>query len=601
MGRFGILWLLTLSACGGLHDLTKDTARLTGKTAPGTVALLVGSAQEPIATAIADSGGSFRFDGLTPMTATLVLNDLAGHGALLTTTLLGGFETNTGAIALRPLESVAGILDLRSVGYEERVSTDRGDHLQPRYTQGAARVYTMRRLPGQTPVDIVETDSATGAARVLRAQESLGGYLGYDEATPALFDDHFYVYVTSRGIAEAGTTGNTWVALDVTSGEEVPFSLLSGTGYVRQPTDQGPYMMAPFHLAPGLFAYIARVGGTEPFLGDPTAPNAPVLELCGLALPAATRNCVRIAEHPARIATAGSVVTLAMQSSAYQIDLASEHALRVLAVPAGTTVADLYTSPAGLLLALNGYRGGRGDLQPTSILVKGDLGATNLLQVAEAPAGMSFQSVVASPDFARALVTLGGSGYTVNLAAPEPLAPVPTSAMVSGRSVAVKRYCSYDLVPGAQALPGELVSGGQCFAADGRLLAVLDPSAADCQALLGEGCPSYREILVALDPASGATSLLPLGGSATSSDGTRYAEIVRDSATTYLQVFLATGAATLDQATFLSAEHHDLAWSADGKVLFYFTRDPESGFEGLFRLDTATLETLAAERGSMVH
>jgi hypothetical protein len=44
--------------------------------------------------------------------------------------------------------------------------------------------------------------------------------------------------------------------------------------------------------------------------------------------------------------------------------------------------------------------------------------------------------------------------------------------------------------------------------------------------------------------------------------------------------------------TFVSADHGDLAWADGGNTLLYFTRDPDRGYVGLFRLDVGQLETL---------
>lgn len=62
--------------------------------------------------------------------------------------------------------------------------------------------------------------------------------------------------------------------------------------------------------------------------------------------------------------------------------------------------------------------------------------------------------------------------------------------------------------------------------------------------------------------------------------------VVRDTSTGFFQVYLHDTA--LKQRTFLTADHKHVQFSADGKNLFYFTRDPISGYIQLFRLDLTT-------------
>jgi hypothetical protein len=628
--------LLGASACqqvSHLHDLATDPAQLSGQALPGTAVFILGDGPQGAAGTgappfvVADATGHFQIDGLTPGHNRLLFNDLTGSGALLDTVVIGGMATDLGMVMLTPLESLPGVLDLHDIGYEERVSRDRGDHAEPRYVADGSKVYTQRTLPGETTVDIVETDTATGTARVLVPGETPGGYLGYDRVVPELFEDRFYVYGAKRPDPVYGGNTDAFVGLDVTADPPAPVQvpITSGTGYVRGPTEQSNFLYsAPVHIGGGELAYFVFVGGTEPNLGAPDAPNMPVIETCVLSLVDASRRCVRLPAAPASYSFVGKRLTMLMQGAVQQVDLsAAQLALKFIQQPVGSVYA-VHTTAGGMAMAIY-----HPDPSVGGVLLTGDLDGNNLTPVAQVPPTMAIRTVVADDTLDHALVGVGmpdndqipglstqGQGaalsHLVGLHPPAdqaaPLQPLPTQVTVQGQTVMLREICHYDL-PSDRAVSAEQAGlPDSCFAAgtSGTFLAEAVPDGDVCMTLIGSACTNQDPLVLVVDISqpSGATATVVPPLRAVASPTGQLAQLWRDPQSGYVQVQLGppagggatgtgTGTGDFRTSTFVSADHGDLAWTDSGNTLLYFTRDPDRGYVGLFRIDVSQLEALA--------
>lgn len=111
--------------------------------------------------------GRFELDGAPAGPATVVLNDGEGHGGVRRLELLADGENRVGTVELEPLTDLPELVKFPGVGFEHRVTDTRGDYHFPEYSSDRSKVYAARRIDGKENWDIVAIDTQTGNERTL--------------------------------------------------------------------------------------------------------------------------------------------------------------------------------------------------------------------------------------------------------------------------------------------------------------------------------------------------------------------------------------------------------------------------------------------------
>lgn len=584
---------LLLCACGAvsdLHDLARDAATLRGRASAGAAVAVVDASGAVRARTLADVGGAFTVAVQPPGRLTVVVNDLAGRGAVRAVDVLGGASLDLGELGSAPLESFPALFDLRGLGYEERLSRDDGNHSSAAFSSDARKVYTLRGLPHTDTVELVETATGDGSARVLRAAETVGGFRTFGEdALPSLFADRFLVMLWQRPTGSAGALQDTWVALDVTSGAEVAIPNTSATHYSGDGARPVPYLAdsPSFALADDgspYLVYTVLVGTTRDMTG-----SSSVLEVCGLSLQAgaASRRCFLAPGATTRIEWRGTHAQMRSQGAVYRADLAAAAPQPEMMNLLGYQADDALWRERGTLFALRGPSYG--------LLAIGDGDGGDLREVLHV-GDQPLTQLTANDAFTTALFKLGsGSAQNVTHRADlvrGELAALPTSLEVAGEAMPVRYWCEY-----ASRWRSARAAGaddyGRCFDGDGAtgvVWARLQATTEQCARLGGPSCTQYG---LPVRHQLGSTTAVPrLEVPEVGPAAGLQALIERDGATGHQQLALQGPDAAPRQATFLTADHEAPAFSQDGSTLFYFTRDPVRGYVGLFRLDVASLTSL---------
>lgn len=127
-----------------------------------------------------ESDGAFAFEEVPPGPAKLVLNDGSGSGALRETELIADGTNDLGSITLRALGDYPKLVDIHGVGFEERVTTGDGGYKFPLYDDDADKVYAARRQSEDDDAawTVLEIDTETGRERELVRDQTLSKWYG---------------------------------------------------------------------------------------------------------------------------------------------------------------------------------------------------------------------------------------------------------------------------------------------------------------------------------------------------------------------------------------------------------------------------------------
>ena len=306
-----------------------------------------------------------------------------------------------------------------------------------------------------------------------------------------------------------------------------------------------------------------------------------------LAAGPASRRCVLSpGGSPERIEWSGARAQVVAQGAAYRVDLSADRPVFEQMDLLGGNADDALWRPEGTLFALRG--------PGYSLLVLGDEAGGGLVEVARV-ADRTIWRLAADAHLAYALAAVADAqtatfthwvaldGGTVTA--------LPTSLSGAGESAPIRSWCRYDNFYRSAHRAGE-GDRSACFDADqpGNLWAYLNASAQVCARVGGPDCLRFG-LLVRYDVTADTVTVMPEVPSVGSEAGLA-ADIIADPATGHRQIALTELAAPTRQATFLSADHGDLAWSPDTRQLLYLTRDPVRGYLGFFRLDVSSLRAL---------
>ncbi|MBN2362163.1 MAG: hypothetical protein JXR83_22115 [Deltaproteobacteria bacterium] len=557
-----------------------------GAAVAGVRAFLVKDHQA-VASAATGADGSFELAADVIGPAGVLINDGRGKGALKQFALYQG-HNDAGDLYLQPLDSIAPVVDLHGVGFEERATRDRGNYRWPVFNSNASAAYAMRKLGGEDSYEIVEIALPSGSERVLMSGEQIGysplelladRVLHYSGYRPCTIDGQQYSCESN-------------VLLDVVSGQELlsmpwwevrswPFAADGQIYFFRGVERREAYdtLFGP------VYAYQVRPARLDPETGELTMGPVPGFGWV-TQLNAFVHGNGRVAFVPAHDCDPASdpECSFNVAQALYTTDLATLVTRHVASLSATISSSPIWFTENGwdgsALFTAQGY-----DYQTNTqkiLRIDIDSGAISTLRTLDCTIDgcLNYGKALAAPDRSTLLALL--SRYQENqptadraLVKIDPfdgaLTTLDTEQSVAGVDFTLcgDDYPSCDLACGA----GGSVEVQQIVPAEvGQRFGAVVEYAAD---------GSSRARLFAIGESDGVPTIVRR------SDGAGEAVLLRDLTSGFMQI--AVGAAgsepgDLLQLTFITADHHDLVYAPTGDYLYYFTRDPISGYEQLFRI-----------------
>ncbi len=593
-------------------DLVGQALKQDGTPAPD-VDVYVAINQRGTKLATTDQNGRFKITDAPSGSIELVLNNRAGVGVLKEMTLIPNGQNDAGKLTLDTLEHWPTVVELSGVGYEERVTTSLSGALSPVFdSKGsffvAARVQQNAGQSEYLVHELVKVDASTGAETVLYQPFILAP----DFPRPVrLIQDRVVAY---RQRNDFPSTEERWSFVDLVTGKTV------------HSTDSAPSCNTyehnycgfdPDHLSIAsdqLFGVYRSftVGSTPNELNHYTewftTIDLPTAEAWDTSKQRFVPIVVDETSSDGTEAIEGfSFVAFEGNSAFYSI--ATKHCSQATNLDCAQ-----FASALGTLYSLNfdtlqenvianlssGVSLSRAAGTHFAYLVDFDSNisrsATNLHQL-DLTSGALTELLHNRTDlFPFREILAAGPGVVVELAGHSTfLTSQPGIARISVPTGQVSWLAqNYTLPDGSSSITTQLcasIFGNYCNAvihADGSVR--IDDLSVGFE----------RHELISVDFATDGTQvsqrLLPIGQLPSSDlalppvlytqDDTREAMLGPDVGHDFDQLHLraTNGNDGYRQVTFLSADHTTPAFSADGKWLYYFTRDPIAGETQLFRV-----------------
>lgn len=594
---------LTLAACpmpwgGGFDDPTDPVGetRVTGTVfqddgspAPKAVAYLTVEGRA-VAQAETDAAGLFTIRVMDIVgRGAVVINDKAGQGAFRDVNLYSG-DNDAGVMYLAPLEQIAPVLDLAGVGFEERVTTERGDYGRAVYNSDVTTVYATRKLSGEDLYEIVAIDLATGEERVIREDEDL-----YTNGTTfqLLTDDVLY-YRAYRSVWDDTYGGELRYESHVLIRTDDGTELWSGTWKeVRGGPFVGPAGIVVLHAFDSRFLYDSLFGNVDEYRvrainigldgavteGD-TFPTW--LPYFSLAQASATTAAV-VPGYDCDFEQPGCD-PWSVQLSLYELDLQSLD-LRYV-----TTVGNQYD---------NTFVVGDGAWNGESLLMTSAAQLTRVDMASGQKTSLGAQDCMSDTGCVTSYPRPVYDGHRM-------LVPLMAQEMIDGTMTS--RALGYHWLDTES---GALTALDLTHSIDGESFTLCQSdTSARCTAALGaDGTVRITEVFAQEETGPRQAVIVDLREDGTVNarmfdvgeedysapavydrpDGAQQAIRLRDLETGFHQLLVGgpnSKSSELVRLTFITADHFRVTWAPDGEHLYYFTRDPISGYEQLFRVAT---------------
>jgi hypothetical protein len=599
-----VLFAAALIGCGGGFDDIDDPqgeGRLIGRAltaerepVAGVSAYLV---QHGVAVARTESDATGRFqlelDRIGP--ADVVLNDAAGRGALKAMALYAG-ENDAGDLFLQPLESIAPVVDMRDIGFEERLTTERGDYLHPIYDADRTTVYAARRKGGDANYQIVRIDLPGGRESVLRDDEEL-----YSSQTSLqLLGDEVLHYVAYRTITTEqypeGIRATHHVFIDTATGAELaavvwwemragPMNSGDSICYIEGAERQAAYdsifgTVYEYRLRPACLAKASgQITRGDPIPGWSTNAQAVAANAERLAflrhrecdyedpdcqwdppVPLFSVNWADLSYHGlGSFESDTRWVSYAAWSGEQLYFLATDQSPTATAALFRLDVTAAYPTPQRVFdFACADWTGeacpagGQQRVSPGGERLVLQLSRSAQNGEAEHLGLYSIDLLDASSSAVDTRFVIDGEEYALC-----------SSGEYSG--------CDWGFEPNGDITLGEVFTDDDGARTAVRAIIGATGDTAAWAFAIGEGDYSVPGIL-------------------RSPDCTRQVVARRDLDSGFFQIHAgAPGAGTgaMEQVTFITADHHSPAFAPDSDHLYYFTRDPISGYEQLFQVSVA--------------
>ncbi|MGC4118334.1 MAG: hypothetical protein QM765_28025 [Myxococcales bacterium] len=511
--------------------------------------------------------------------------------------LFGGGVNDLGKLDLIPLETVPGIIDLQGVGFEERLTRQAGDYLYPVFDSTRTFVYAARKLGGDSGYDILKVSIPGGQETLLKAKEDLAS--NYTTRLE-LVSDRVLAFWAVRDDPDSEYRIDSLVFLDVETGRELAVEswrrhgghfVLGGSLYVLESQSSRGAGDSLFGEMKQYTWALVRID-----IATGTRKQGPLLGRVGWASGLGlfehdSQNLVVLAQH-------GCSFEFAMQNPAQcdatwtgsqglsptlvKIDL-STLADRTLTSAAGTLYGGALSADGSKLYVIEDSTNATGNQAKVLSAIDLATGVRSSLVSRNCQTERCFSSVygttLKSPVAEELLVetqppqgTSGTTGFARIDLATRTLTELPMTWTVEGTSQDLLQktadwsgYCTASWLP------------------DGRVR---------LQAMTAPAALRYTLVVdVPASPSSAVARRFPMGQADEFPKMVEMAghEVVqlRDLATGFFQLWSGDSGALLSAmspSTFLTANHHHPAMSPDGATLYYFTRDPISGYEQLFRV-----------------
>lgn len=544
---------------------------------------LLDKKQSVIAKTEVAADGLFKLD--TPLVGllTLVLNDGRGSGVVTEITMYAAGVNDLGDLTSGLLEKTPRILSLTGVGYEERRTQGAGDFSRPLYSADGLWVYTFRKLAGQTKYELLKIELTTGAETVLATALTLDSssalqllsdkVISYRALAQGAYARFYLDVKNGNQIYEGSSVGfgpsGQWVFGDKlfivdAVDRKATVSSLFGTQYryrwnVVKVDLATKAVVKSALLNPGFHDHFAVMqASADQILFAPTF----ICHLSSGQTPAPPPDCPAASDSDALRLSAVELSALTIRP------LTSFPLSSTFMSPVGPSVSSALT-PDGLTLVMA-------------------IDHSNTHRLVQVSAMSGLQSPFAA-----------GTGRTVVQARPDSkavLLRVTTAATVNGMQTT--RYGFSELLLGSGAITPvsanvtiDGASYGACPSGSYSCTATYRPSGnLRITDYLAVG--SRSALVVDVLPTGSVGRVFPLAETdgltelVSSPDGQKDVAVVRDSGG-FLQ--LHTGASggqfsAMSQLSFVTAQHSQPRVSNDGLWVHYFTRDPSSGYQQLFRV-----------------
>lgn len=619
------LLALSMAACGGAIDPAPTTdagcddplcsGGFDDKDDPKSVGTLTGTvvreglevegvtahliaADGSIVRTSTDSKGVFSFE-LAPARYKLVLNDSHGRGGYESFVLFGGGVNDLGRLDLVPLETVPGILDMTGVGFEERLTRQAGDYLFPVFDSTRSFVYTARKLGGNSGYDILKVAIPGGQETTLLTKESLSSSYS---VRLELLGDRILSFWTTRDDPDSEYLIDSRVFMDVQTGKELAVEswrrlggafVQDGALFILESQSSRTVGDTLFGDVQQYTWALVRVD-----VASGTRTQGPVLSKIGWA------NQFGLFEHDSR-----SLVVLAQHNCG--TEYAMDHPAECDSMWSGSQ--GLAPTLVKVDLATKSDR----SLGSATSLGAGSLSADGstlyVLETGTDVVTYSNTTTVNAVDLATGARTkvltrvckterCFSSVYGTSLKSPvaEELLVQTRVPDVQGQAaatgfaridLATRTLVELPMTWNIEGVPTDLFQKAADW--DGYVTAAwTDDGKVRLQAYTAPAAARYTLVVdVPANLGNAVARKFPMGQEDSFptmvTGGGREVVQLRDLATGFFQLWTgATGAAmsAMSPSTFLTANHRYPALSTDGKTLYYFTRDPISGYEQLFRV-----------------
>ncbi|HEY3447340.1 MAG TPA: hypothetical protein VGK67_13295 [Myxococcales bacterium] len=570
------------------------TAVRDGAAAEGVTAHLI-AADGSIVRTSTDASGVFEFE-LAPARYKLVLNDARGRGGYESFVLFGGGVNDLGRLDLIPLETVPGIIDLQGVGFEERLTRQAGDYQSPVYDSTRSFVCVARKLGGDSGFDLLKVAIPGGQETVLAAKVDLSS--SYSPKLELISDRVLAYWAYRQDPSQPQYRVDSLVFLDVVTGQEL--ASLPWRKYGHHFVQGGALYLLEAQSSRGvgdtlfgeMFQYTWALVRID--LASGARQQGPLLGRLGWAsgfalLQHEAKSLVAIPLHGCTFeyaqqhpndcdaqfyGTQGIALTLV------KVDLAAltDRTLATVSTPAGGAFSG---DGSKFLLIENGTNNDTTTLSSidTATGARAAL-LTRTCATERCFSGRWSSTSLRSPVAEELLVETQGAGAQQQRADPGfARIDLATGALTELPMTWTIEGTSQDLFQRTADWSGDCTAS---WLPDGRvrLQATTPPQA-------------QRYALVVDVSAGGAavTRRFPIGEEdnflTTIAVAGREVVMLRDLATGFMQLWSGGSGAALsamNPATFLTAHHNYPALTPDGQTLYYFTRDPISGYEQLFRV-----------------
>lgn len=545
-----------------------------------------------------DTKGRFVLEADIVGQVELILNDGRGFGAVVDVTLFEGGQNDLGIVSLIPLETIERIVDIFGVGFEERVTREAGNYQRPVYNTDASRVFAARKKNSEQAWDIVSVDTQSGQETLLVKDVHLERYYSSMHTPERPQREQFFELLLDRYLYYAYNYFNEdkqrrfgHVLLDTVSKKIVFDSVRDVQVQYTSPQQEG---LVPVALGQRIYLPL----------------NVNNLRREDFPSEFKKRKVFFIFDTQTQILTQSEELAPYWHSSLRVLDHDDQHIIYSgwsLDGEQSTYVFDAKTNESTNLRS--GGKNSRhwqvlsGDGQVVVLENKpslNDLSSTHIVSLRTGTINVFEWTMLAAQDRVDTLAVNHDGSEAIVASVGRDLLNKPTlyaldTTMMSARAVSLEVQHNGQTHTICDGEGDAFTRFAECaffYDGSGRLLArgVFKDNAGQWYgADIHDALQTSRAVVYPLVIEPSWNELFTVPEHILTSTQNQYVRILRQPNTGFSQVYTDDGS-RLVQRTYLSADHHDMAMSGDGKYAFYFASDPISGYEQLFRINLRLLK-----------